>query len=60
MIQSPRGLEFLNPKKPLNVAMAMKNDMPKTAKQLSRKSYKPRKFLVRSLTEEMRKERPHP
>jgi hypothetical protein len=44
---------LLNPAKPLNVAMAMKNAIPKTAKQEIRKNYDPRTVLVRCLIMDM-------
>ena len=53
MIHNPRGLVFLNPAKPLKVAMARKNAIPNTARQEIRKNYEPRTVLVRCIIMEM-------
>jgi len=53
MIHNPKGLVFLNPPKPLKVAMAMKNAIPKTERQDIRKNYDPSTVLVRYIIMEM-------
>jgi hypothetical protein len=44
MIHRARGFVFLNPAKPLKVAMAIKNETPKTIRQLIRKNCDPRRY----------------
>jgi len=46
-------LVFLNPAKPLKVAMAIKNAIPNTETQEIRKNYDPRAVLVCCIIKEM-------
>ena len=60
IIHSPGGLVLLNPEKCLKVVMAMKNEIPNTARQDIRKNYDPRTVLVRCIIHGDGRERPHP